>query len=261
MGALMVQARAVGAALDGGDVDALGFDVYGTLVDPLAMHAHLRDLAGERATELATTWRTKQIEYAFRRSLMGAWEPFEACTAQALDYAVRSARLPLSPDGRQALLESYRRLPPFPDVATGLGELRRGGWRLFAFSNGSAPVVRDLLQHAGLLDVFEDVVSVAEVGIFKPHPSVYRHFAARAGSAPGEAWLVSSNPWDVVGAKGAGLRAAWVRRSEDACFDPWGGEPDLTVRDLLDLGRQLARCEDGARGETSESSDHQDDTR
>jgi len=234
-------------------VDAIGFDVYGTLVDPLSLQAELRHLAGERAAELATIWRTKQVEYAFRRSLMGVWEPFETCTAQALDYAVRSARLTLSAEDRQALLESYLRLPTFPDVAEGLGELRRQGWTLLAFSNGSAPAVRDVLQHAGVLGFFDDVVSVAEVGIFKPHPSVYRHFAARAGRAPGEAWLVSSNPWDVIGAKGAGLRAAWVRRSEEACFDPWGGDPDLTVRDLIDLGRQFEQRRDTARGDTKGS--------
>lgn len=221
-------------------MDAIGFDVYGTLVDPLSMDVHLRALAGDRAAELAVTWRTKQIEYAFRRSLMNAWEPFETCTAQALEYAVRSARIELSPDGRAALLDAYRRLPPFPDVAEGLGEMRRHGWKLVAFSNGSATVVREVLEHAGMLSLFDDVVSVSELRIFKPHPSVYRHLAARAGSPPDHTWLVSSNPWDVIGARGAGLRTAWIRRSEQVCFDPWGGEPDMIVRDLRELGRQLA---------------------
>jgi 2-haloacid dehalogenase len=220
-------------------MDAIGFDVYGTLVDPLAMAAPLREAAGDRAPELAALWRTKQVEYAFRRGLMNAFQPFEACTAQALAFAAQSAGVALSPEVTAALLAAYRRLPAFDDARGGLATLRKAGRLAVAFSNGSAGPVRELLGNAGVLHLLGDVVSVAEVQTFKPHPAVYRHLAERVGRPPGETWLVSSNAWDVIGAKSAGLRAAWVRRSPDAVFDTWGVEPDLVVADLSELAARI----------------------
>ncbi len=220
-------------------MDAIGFDVYGTLVDPQAMQQHLRALAGDRASELALAWRVKQVEYAFRRGLMGRFESFEACTADALAFAATSAGVELPPAEADRLLGHYRELPAYPDVRHGLSALRSSGRDLVAFSNGSAPVVRELLGHAGLLELLDDVVSVAEVGTFKPHPSVYQHLAKRLRRPAAEVWLVSGNAWDVIGAKAAGLRAAWLRRSPGAVYDPWGMEPDLVAGDLTELAARL----------------------
>lgn len=220
-------------------MDAIGFDVYGTLVDPMSLQEEVARVAGPRAAEVTSTWRSKQVEYAFRRAAMGQWEPFEVCTAQALEHAMASAGIALSPEARDDLIDRYLRLPPFADVAGGLEALRRAGFDLFAFSNGSAEPVRTLLGNAGLLDHFRDVVSVAEVQVFKPHPAVYRHLASRAGRAPGHVWLVSSNAWDIAGARAVGLHTAWVRRSPQALFDPWGGPPEVEVRDLGELARRL----------------------
>src|SRR5208283_1694001 len=97
------------------------------------------------------------------------------------------------------------------------------------FSNGRAEAVDSLLTQAGLRDFFLDVVSVDEVKSFKPDPGVYAHFLRRAGAPGADAWLISSNPFDVIGALSAGMRAAWVRRTPDALFDPWDLEPTLTV--------------------------------
>ena len=97
----------------------------------------------------------------------------------------------------------------------------------------------ELLEQAGLAQHLDDVVSVEEVRTFKPHPSVYERLTKRTGRERRETWLVSGNPFDVIGAKAAGLRAAWVRRSPDAPFDPWGVEPDLTVADLGELAARL----------------------
>lgn len=231
-------------------LDALGFDVYGTLVDPLAMREHLRRLAGERADALAGDWRTRQVEYAFRRALMGRWVTFEVCTAQALRHAAATAGIALSPDEEEGLLEHYRRLPAFPDVRQGLQALRAAGHHLVAFSNGSGEVVRQVLGHAGLLDLLDDVVSVEEVATFKPHPSVYALLTRRLGRAPDETWLVSGNAWDALGAKGAGLRAAWLRRSPRSVLDPWGIDPDLIVADVPELATALAQRAGGAAGAT-----------
>jgi 2-haloacid dehalogenase len=220
-------------------MDALGFDVYGTLVDPLAMAGPLRGAAGERAEALAALWRLKQVEYAFRRGLMGTFQPFETCTAQALELAAATVGVALAPEATAGLLAAYRRLPAFDDARDGLAALRKAGRLTVAFSNGSTAPVRELLGNAGLLPLLGDVVSVAEVQTFKPHPAVYRHLAERVGRAPGETWLVSSNAWDVLGAKAAGLRAAWVRRSPTAVMDPWGVEPDLVVADLRELAAKI----------------------
>jgi 2-haloacid dehalogenase len=222
---------------------AIGFDVYGTLVDPLGIGDELRRFVGDDADRVAQLWRTTQLEYTWRRSLMGRYEPFSICTAQALDFAARSLGHRLAPDAMATLLEAYRQLPAFLDAATGLAQMRDAGHRMVAFSNGDAAFVRAVLTHAGILPLLADVVSVDEVKTYKPAPAVYRHLAARMGTAMSDTWLVSSNPFDVIGAKTAGLRAAWVRRNPGAIFDPWDIEPDLVVADLVELNGHLGQAE------------------
>ena len=129
-------------------------------------------------------------------------------------------------------MESYQDLPKFKDVVPGLENIKRQGHRMAAFSNGAEKRVRELLQNAGLMAFFETVVSVDGVRTFKPHPSVYHYLHQRLKVPPDETWLVSANPWDVIGGKSAGIRAAWVRRNKTAVFDPWGIEPDAVVSDL-----------------------------
>jgi len=214
---------------------AIGFDVYGTLVDPLGISVELRRFVGDDADRVAQLWRTTQLEYTWRRSLMGAYEPFSVCTAQALDFAARSLGHQLASGATNTMLEMYRQLPAFSEIAAGLERIRRAGHRMVAFSNGEAAVVGAVLRNAGLLALLEDVVSVDEVKIYKPAPAVYRHLAARMRTAIDDTWLVSGNPFDVIGAKAVGLRAAWVCRNPRAILDPWGLEPDLVVSDLVEL--------------------------
>jgi 2-haloacid dehalogenase len=218
---------------------AIGFDVYGTLVDPLGISGELRRFVGDDADRMAQLWRTTQLEYTWRRSLMGLYEPFSTCTAQALEYASRSLGHQLAPDEVAGLLKAYRELPAFADAAQGLARMRDGGNRMVAFSNGEAAFVRAVLTHAGLLPLLADVVSVDEVKAYKPAPAVYRHLAERTGTSMSETWLVSSNPFDVIGAKAAGLRAAWIRRNPQAILDPWGIEADVVVADLVELSERL----------------------
>ena len=213
----------------------LAFDVYGTLIDTHGVMAALEPHLGARAAEFSRLWRDKQLEYSFRRGLMGRYEDFARCTAEALDYACASFKAPLDATQRGALLEAYRVLPAFPDVEEGLRRAKELDFRPFAFSNGRAEAVEALLAHAGIRHHFLDVVSVDEVKSFKPDPAVYAHFLRRAGTTAGEAWMISGNPFDVLGALGAGMRAAWVRRSPGTPFDPWGQEPTLTVPSLAGL--------------------------
>jgi 2-haloacid dehalogenase len=213
----------------------VAFDVYGTLIDTHGVVAMLAQHVGEKAPEFSRTWREKQLEYSFRRGLMQNYQNFALCTSNALDYTCAYFKTPLDQSDKQELLDAYRVLPAFADVKQGLDLCRKSGFRMFAFSNGSADAVEALLSNAGISQYFTDVVSVDEVKSFKPNPGVYCHFLRRAGATGAEAWLVSSNPFDVIGAISSGMRAAWVKRSPDGLFDPWGIEPTLTVSSLLEL--------------------------
>ena len=217
----------------------LAFDVYGTLIDTHGVVVLLGKHLGEKAPDFSRCWREKQLEYSFRRGLMQNYENFACCTREALDYTCAYFRAPLSQADKQELLDAYQVLPAFEDVRQGLSLARDSGYRMFALSNGSAEAVETLLAHAGIREHFIDVVSVDEIKSFKPNPGVYCHFLRRAGTSGAEAWLVSSNPFDVIGAISAGMRGAWIKRSPEALFDPWGIEPTLTLTSLLQLAQQV----------------------
>jgi 2-haloacid dehalogenase len=217
----------------------IGFDVYGTLVDPLEMSAHLRRWVGDAAEHVARVWREKQLEYTWRRALMRAYAPFSTCTAQALEYAFAWVGAKLTDEAKTSLLTEYRALPAFADAAAGLAQIRRAGYRMVAFSNGEADALETVLGAAGLRQHLDGAVSVDEVRSYKPDPAVYRHLGERLGLPLERIWLVSSNPFDVIGAKAAGLHAAWVQRRPDAQFDPWEIAPDVIVESIVSLAGYL----------------------
>ncbi|MBB3141837.1 haloacid dehalogenase type II [Halomonas organivorans] len=219
----------------------LAFDVYGTLIDTHGVVAELEQRLAEpaQAMEFSRRWRDKQLEYSFRRGLMGDYVDFVRCTREALEYIDRALQTRLSEADKDHLMGRYGCLPAFPEAPSALARLAEAGISCVAFSNGSQEAVIRLLSGAALRDRFEDIVSVDEVKRFKPDPAVYFHLRQRLEADPSEIWLVSSNAFDVIGARHAGLRAAWVRRSPEAPFDPWGIEPDLTVADLEDLADRL----------------------
>lgn len=213
----------------------LAFDVYGTLINTHGLVGPLETLGGDSARQFSQTWRDKQLEYAFRKGLMQNYQSFAVCTRQALDYTCAFYGAEVSEAEKQELLQSYGSLPAFEDVAQGLSNLSAAGHRLFAFSNGSADAVEGLLQHAGIRRYFEAVVSCDDLKSFKPNPAVYAHFLRQAKSPASKAWLVSSNPFDVIGSISAGMRAAWVKRSPEAVFDPWDIQPTVVVGNLQEL--------------------------
>jgi len=219
---------------------ALGFDVYGTLVDVHALVEQLRSFAGDQAQHLSELWRQKQVEYAFRRGLMHNYQDFGVCTAQALTFALRSLKINLPEPDELRMLSQYLNLPPYSDVVSGLETLNANGHTVVAFSNGTEKTVRSVLDNAGLLSLFSEVISVDDLKTFKPDPRVYEYLAQRLGRDKGSVWLVSANAWDVIGAKSAGLKAAWIRRKEDAVFDPWEIQPDVVVHDLLELAKAFS---------------------
>ena len=218
----------------------LAFDVYGTLIDTHGLVSQLEGLVGEKAKAFSNTWRDKQLEYSFRRSLMQKYENFATCTSHALDYTCSYFKVPLTNEQKQGLLDQYRTLPAFNDVADGLSRIKAANYRLYAFSNGTTDAIESLLTSAGIRDYFLGVISVDDLKSFKPNPAVYDHFLEKSGASASNAWLISSNPFDVIGAISAGMRAAWVQRSQEAVFDPWGIEPTVTVDGLGTLDKKIA---------------------
>jgi len=220
----------------------LAFDVYGTLIDTHGVIETLKKHIGDMAPSFSQTWRDKQLEYSFRRGLMAKYVDFGVCTSQALDYTCGYYELELSDQIKEELLGVYRMLPAFPDVEIGLHQLKTAGFSLYAFSNGKEEALEQLLSNAGIRDLFIGLVSVDDIKVFKPAPATYTHFLQKAETVSGNAWLISSNPFDVIGARSAGMHAAWVQRSSKALFDPWGIEPTLTVSDLAELAEKLSQA-------------------
>ena len=220
--------------------EVLAFDLYGTLVDPIAIATELGQLIGDaEGREVAALWRLKQLEYSFRLTAMNRYEDFRWVTARALDFALASAEARL-PDGQdERLVELYDHLRPFPDAVQALGELAGLGYELAILSNGTPTMIGNCLDNSGLSGFFGPRVSVDEVRAFKPSPVVYRHAAERLSVPVGQIRLVTSNAFDCVGASAAGMRTAWVNRSA-APFDTIGPPPDLTVPALDQLAAALA---------------------
>jgi 2-haloacid dehalogenase len=217
----------------------LAFDVYGTVIDPFRMEDHLRPLFGGQAKEATELWRGKQLEYSFRRALMKKYENFDACTEQALRFVSRQLDVPIEEETLRNLLEQYLRLPVYPDVPAALEQLEARGFKIVACSNGTEQAVRGLLERAGVLERFSAIVSVDPIRTFKPDPAVYEHLAAQVRAKKEMVCLISSNPFDVIGAKACGLRTAWVQRDPKKIFDPWEFEPDLHVHGLEQLSAEL----------------------
>ena len=213
----------------------LGFDVYGTLIDTHGVILQLEKMIGDDAPGFSQAWREKQLEYTFRRGLMGRYQDFSVCTRQALEHTADTRNHDLSEQQKQTLLAAYFTLPVFADVVECLDSLKDTDMSLYAFSNGQAEAVNTALTNAGIRGYFEGVISVDSIGTFKPDPAVYEHFVNAANSDIDHAWLVSSNGFDVIGAIAYGIRAAWVQRSGSVVYDPWEFTPTVTLSTLADL--------------------------
>ena len=218
--------------------EALAFDVYGTLVDPIGISKQLEEYLSDEALRVAEVWRQKQLEYTFRITCMERYEDFERVTRKALDYALAATAQELELEQRDALMARYDDLERFADVEPGLQRLKGAGYTMVVFSNGAPRMLEAVIDAAGLRPYFQRLVSVDEVKAYKPSPKTYRHVARRLGLPIGEIRLVSSNPFDVIGAAAAGMRAAWVDRSGGP-FDTLGSPPEIVVGSLTELAEAL----------------------
>ena len=217
----------------------LAFDVYGTLIDTNGVLTLLEKFIPNEAKAFASTWRDKQLEYSFRRGHMQNYVSFAVCTQQALDYSCLFYKVNLSNEQKAELMAIYAVLPAFLEVKESLEKFKEKGFALFAFSNGKKEAVEKLLDNAGVLDLFDGVVSVDDIKTFKPSPGAYAHFLRSANAKSGESWLISSNPFDVTGSISAGMRSAWIKRSEESIFDPWEIQPTIEVNSLLELTNKI----------------------
>ncbi|PYX94184.1 MAG: haloacid dehalogenase type II [Acidobacteria bacterium] len=211
-------------------IQAIAFDAYGTLFD---VHSVItlcsRKFPGEGA-ELSKLWRAKQLEYTWLRSLMGQYEDFWAVTESALIFACHSLSLACPTEIRRELMSSYLHLDTFPEVNSALGKLSQ--YKLGILSNGSPKMLAAVVANTGLKGVFTDVISAEEVKIYKSSPRVYGLASQHMGVPDDAIAFVSSNFWDIAGAKCFGLWTCWVNRG-NLPEDDLGVRPDVTV-DTLD---------------------------
>lgn len=190
---------------------ALVFDAYGTLLDFNSAAARAKDVLGDRAAQLSETWRAKQLQYTWLRSLMGTYAPFSQVTAEALDHSLET--MGIADAGlRTRLLDLYWKLSPFPEVKDTLTTLRAAGFKMAILTNGSQAMIDATCAHAGITPLLDAILSVDDAGIYKPHPSVYALACTRFGVKPEQIAFVSSNAWDAAGAAQFGFRVIWCNR-------------------------------------------------
>lgn len=220
----------------------LAFDIYGTLIDTSGVLATLEKFVADKADLVMNSWRQKQLEYSFRRGLMKQHVDFAICTRDALRYVNLKYGCNLDVKQQSYLLRSYKSLPVFPDVRDCLEKCRDASHDIYAFSNGSNDAVTQLLTHSQIDTFFDGVVSTEEVKSFKPDPAVYNHFTQSADSQAANTWLISGNPFDVMGARACGWQSAWVNRQTDRPFDPWDEfEPTIVIQSLNDLCKAISK--------------------
>jgi 2-haloacid dehalogenase len=192
-------------------IRACVFDAYGTLFDVNSAAARAKDALDEKWQPLAELWRAKQLQYTWLRALMGRHADFWQVTGDALDYAMASLRLDDAPL-RTRLMELYLELNAYPEVKETLQRLKAGGMKLAILSNGAPKMLAAAAENSGIADLLDAILSVEEVKVFKPHPSVYRLPADRFGLSPDAMCFLSSNAWDAHAAKAFGFRVLWCNR-------------------------------------------------
>ena len=193
------------------------FDAYGTLFDVVAAARVAAEQPGQEKLaevwpKLAADWRSKQLQYTWLRAITGDHKPFWNVTEDGLDWAMEASGLD-DPILRETLLALYWELPAYPEVPKMLEALAKDGYQTAILSNGSPDMLEGAVDFAGVGQYLDDVLSVEDVGIFKPAAKVYDMVGARFGTAPEEVMFVSSNGWDAASAAGYGFRTVWVNRA------------------------------------------------
>ncbi len=216
------------------------FDVNETLLDLAALDPHFERIFGDAAARRA--WFEQLIQLALVTIATDAYADFGSIGMAALTMTAERAGVVLHEHDRTAVAEQLRRLPPHPEVRGALERLRSAGIRLASLTNSTEPVARAQVEHAGLADLFEQVLSADAVQRLKPAPEPYRMAAERLGVALGDVRLVAAHAWDVAGALRAGCAAAFVARPGKV-LDPLAERPDVVGADLAEVAAQVLALE------------------
>lgn len=218
------------------EIKALVFDAYGTLFNVSSVIFVCNELFPDHGKTLSQIWRAKQLEYTWLRSLMGLYEDFWKVTEDALIFACKTLNLRCESSVRDRLMEAYLHLDPYPEVRQALSAL--SNYTLAILSNGSPRMLKALVESVRLEGIFTHIISADEAGIYKPSPSVYQLATQKIGIDRGSIGFVSSNSFDVNGAKSFGFWTCWVNRSNNT-WDELGFSSDVTVSNLTDLSNNV----------------------
>ncbi|WP_435344861.1 haloacid dehalogenase type II [Haloarchaeobius sp. HRN-SO-5] len=218
-------------------VTTVTFDSYSTLVDVDAAEKALADRVPD-PEPVRDLWRARSLEYTFVANQIDAYQPFYEMNRDALAYALAANDVDLSAGERDEILAVYHELDVFDDVRESIERLRGGGYDCYVVSNGNPEMLASMVEHANIGDLVEDTVSADEVRTFKPDAELYRHAAARTGTPIDEIAHATAGWFDVVGARHAGMQAVWVDR-KGLPWEPFDGDPHLTVETLADLATEL----------------------
>ncbi|RBP15589.1 2-haloacid dehalogenase [Roseiarcus fermentans] len=191
-------------------IRALVFDAYGTLYDVQSVRGLATELCGDKGDFITQAWRLKQLEYTWLRGLMRAYEDFSVVTRAALEFALDRAGVTPTPALCEELMAKYLDLDLYPEARQALAAL--SGYKLAILSNGSPDMLAALVEGSGIAPFFADVISVDRAKTFKPDPRCYDLVAPALGVERHEVLFVSSNSFDVAGAKQFGLKVAWIDR-------------------------------------------------
>jgi 2-haloacid dehalogenase len=218
------------------------FDVNETLLDLTAMDPHFQRIFGDAGVRV--TWFSQMIQSALVATVTGAYRPFGAHAMAALEMTAEQAGIQLADGDREAVAAQMRQLPAHPEVADALHRLGDAGLRLAALTNSTEEVARAQLEHAGLIDAFELVLSADTVGRLKPAPEPYLMAAKRLGAAVDQVRLVAAHAWDVAGAARAGCATAFVARPGKV-LDPLVERPEIVGADLAEVADAILVIDHG----------------
>jgi len=214
------------------------FDAYGTLFDYASAAARCTESLGPQRERLSRLWREKQLQYTWLRALQNRHADFWQVTSDALDFALETLELQ-SAALHAKLMDAYRSLDAFPEVPEVLARLKEGGVKTAILSNGSPEMLKSAVSNAGIAGLLDAVLSVEEVGVYKPHPRVYELAVDRLGVEREAIWYQSSNAWDAWAASAFGMRAVWCNRYGQR-RERLPGAPDYEINSLSELPFLLA---------------------
>ena len=214
------------------NIKAIIFDAYGTLFDVNSAAEKCKERLGDKWEGFANYWRTTQLEYTWLRSLMKRHKDFWQITEDSLDKSMNFYNIDNSM--RSELLNLYKVLSPFTEVRDALNKLKQSNYKLAILSNGTPDLLNELVVSNQLKDIFDDIFSVEEVGIFKPDSKVYDLPINKYNIEKNEVLFLSANTWDVSGAGNYGYNTVWVNRNNNI-FDKLDFEPNKQISNLSEL--------------------------